>query len=336
MKYLKKYETKLVDDVSHLTGWVNVKVDEKLFIRMAKYVLALDTLCKRPSDRFNLFKKVEMLSSVDTYMNNPNVDIQTKISIITLLQYLNEIKTQFNPSSSGFLLEGFLAALIHGVKVSGYKPADVSSKAPDTNVAYSELDAVRFEADTTRGIKKIDYQIKLYKKGGNIKINWREICDYYVICLKDGDKIEIHILTPGDREDTEKRVDDVSWIGRYAQIKNEGGFIRYNKTDKDGNQSLPYVLLNTNKLRHHSFMSVLDVGDAKIESLIEKCGRSVKRSISSVYGHLSELHYNVDSLVSGYNKNKVKITASTAKKETDETIRQITREVSNLERNIRI
>jgi hypothetical protein len=301
---------------------------------MARYVLALDTLCKRPSDRFNLFKKIEMLSSVDDYMNG-DVDIQTKISIITLLQYLNELKNQFNPSSSGFLLEGFLAALIHGVKVSGYKPADVSSKTPSTNVAYSELDAVRFEADTTRGIKKIDYQIKLYKKGGNIKINWREICDYYVICLKDGDKIEVHILTPGDREDTEKRVDDVSWIGRYAQIKNEGGFIRYNKTDKDGNQSLPYVLLNTNKLRHHSFMRVLDVGDSKIESLIEKCGRSVKRSISSVYGHLSELHYNVDSLVSGYNKNKVKITSAVAKKETDETIKNITREVSNLERNIR-
>jgi len=330
MKYLKKFETKLIDDVNQLTGWVNVKVDEKLFIRMAKYVLALDTLCKKPTDRFNLFKKVEMLSSVDTYMNNPDVDIQTKISIITLLQYLNEIKTQFNPSSSGFLLEGFLAALIHGVKVSGYKPADVS-----TNVAYSELDAVRFEADTTRGIKKIDYQIKLYKKGGNIKINWKEICDYYVICLKDGDKIEIHILTPGNPEDTEKRVDDVSWIGRYAQNKTEGGFIRYNKTDKDGNQSLPYVLLNTNKLRHHSFMRVLDVGDSKIESLIEKCGRSVKRSISSVYGHLSELHYNVDSLVSGYNKNKVKITSAVAKKETDETIKNITREVSNLERNIR-
>jgi hypothetical protein len=328
MKYLKKYETKLIDDVTQLGGWVNVKIDEKLFIRMARYVLALDTLCKRPSDRFNLFKKIEMLSNVDTYMNDTNVDIQTKISIITLLQYLNELKNQFNPSSSGFLLEGFLAALIHGIKVSGYKPADVST-------AYSELDAVRFEADTTRGIKKIDYQIKLYKKGGNIKINWKEICDYYVICLKDGDKIEVHILTPGDPEDTEKRVDDVSWIGRYAQNKTEGGFIRYNKTDKDGNQSLPYVLLNTNKLRHHSFMRVLDVGDAKIESLIEKCGRSVKRSISSVYGHLSELHYNVDSLVSGYNKNKVKITAAVAKKETDETIKQITREVSNLERNIR-
>jgi hypothetical protein len=328
MKYLKKYETKLIDDVTQLGGWVNVKIDEKLFIRMARYVLALDTLCKRPSDRFNLFKKIEMLSNVDTYMNDTNVDIQTKISIITLLQYLNELKNQFNPSSSGFLLEGFLAALIHGIKVSGYKPADVST-------AYSELDAVRFEADTTRGIKKIDYQIKLYKKGGNIKINWKEICDYYVICLKDGDKIEVHILTPGDPEDTEKKVDDMSWIGRYAQNKTEGGFIRYNKTDKDGNQSLPYVLLNTNKLRHHSFMRVLDVGDAKIESLIEKCGRSVKRSISSVYGHLSELHYNVDSLVSGYNKNKVKITAAVAKKETDETIKQITREVSNLERNIR-
>jgi hypothetical protein len=328
MKYLKKYETKLIDDVTQLGGWVNVKIDEKLFIRMARYVLALDTLCKRPSDRFNLFKKIEMLSNVDTYMNDTNVDIQTKISIITLLQYLNELKNQFNPSSSGFLLEGFLAALIHGIKVSGYKPADVST-------AYSELDAVRFEADTTRGIKKIDYQIKLYKKGGNIKINWKEICDYYVICLKDGDKIEVHILTPGDPEDTEKKVDDMSWIGRYAQNKTEGGFIRYNKTDKDGNQSLPYVLLNTNKLRHHSFMRVLDVGDAKIESLIEKCGRSVKRSISSVYGHLSELHYNVDSLVSGYNKNKVKITAAVAKKETDETIKQITSEVSNLERNIR-
>lgn len=56
MKFLKKFEG--VDDVYKLSGWVNIKIDEQLYIRMAKYVSALDTLMPRVKDRYDLYKKV--------------------------------------------------------------------------------------------------------------------------------------------------------------------------------------------------------------------------------------------------------------------------------------
>ena len=48
MKYLKKFEG--IDDIEKLSGWINVKIDDQLFIRMSRYVLALDSLCKKAQD----------------------------------------------------------------------------------------------------------------------------------------------------------------------------------------------------------------------------------------------------------------------------------------------
>ena len=314
MKFLKRFEG--VDDIDKLSGWVNVKIDEQLYIRMAKYVTALDTLMPRVKDRYDLYKKIEMLSNVDKHIQNNNVDIQTKISIITLLQYLNEIKEQFNPSTSGFLLEGFLATLIHGVKIGDYGASDISS-------SYSELDAVQFETESGRGVKKLDYQIKLYKNKGNIKINWKNKCDFYVICLKNEDKtIDVHILSinPLDRD---------SYIGNYLVVPR-------GMTDADYILALDditdHVNLNTNKLytKKHKFLIKLDVASSTIERLISSCGDDIKRSIDKVYTSLSELHYDVDSLVTGYDKNKRKITVDLAKSNADLTIDRITTDITNL------
>ena len=314
MKFLKRFEG--VDDIDKLSGWVNVKIDEQLYIRMAKYVTALDTLMPRVKDRYDLYKKIEMLSNVDKHIQNNNVDIQTKISIITLLQYLNEIKEQFNPSTSGFLLEGFLATLIHGVKIGDYGASDISS-------SYSELDAVQFETESGRGVKKLDYQIKLYKNKGNIKINWKKKCDFYVICLKNEDKtIDVHILSinPLDRD---------SYIGNYLVVPR-------GMTDADYILALDditdHVNLNTNKLytKKHKFLIKLDVASSTIERLISSCGDDIKRSIDKVYTSLSELHYDVDSLVTGYDKNKRKITVDLAKSNADLTIDRITTDITNL------
>lgn len=317
MKFLKRFEG--VDDIDKLSGWVNVKIDEQLYIRMAKYVTALDTLMPRVKDRYDLYKKIEMLSNIDKHIQNNDVDIQTKISIITLLQYLNEIKEQFNPSTSGFLLEGFLATLIHGVKIGDYGASDISS-------AYSELDAVRFETESGRGVKKLDYQIKLYKNKGNIKINWKKKCDYYVICLKNEDKtIDVHILSinPLDRD---------SYIGNYLVVPR-------GMTDADYILALDnitdHVNLNTNKLytKKHKFLIKLDVASNTIERLITSCGDNIKQSIAKVYTSLSELHYDVDSLVTGYDKNKRKITVDLAKNNADLTIGRITRDITDLRGN---
>lgn len=286
---------------------------------MAKYVTALDTLMPRVKDRYDLYKKIEMLSNVDKHIQNNNVDIQTKISIITLLQYLNEIKEQFNPSTSGFLLEGFLATLIHGVKIGDYGASDISS-------SYSELDAVQFETESGRGVKKLDYQIKLYKNKGNIKINWKNKCDFYVICLKNEDKtIDVHILSinPLDRD---------SYIGNYLVVPR-------GMTDADYILALDditdHVNLNTNKLytKKHKFLIKLDVASSTIERLISSCGDDIKRSIDKVYTSLSELHYDVDSLVTGYDKNKRKITVDLAKSNADLTIDRITTDITDLRGN---
>ena len=327
MKYLKKFEG--IDDIEKLSGWINVKIDDQLFIRMSRYVLALDSLCKKAQDKYNLFMKIDILSDIDNYINKNDIDIQTKISIITLLQYLNELKTQFNASSAGFLLEGFLACLIHGKVIPGYKEADMSS-------SYSELDPIQFK--TTHpvggGSKKLNYQIKLYarndskNKGGNIKIKWEKLCDYYVICLKNTDStIDVHILT---RDINDKD----SYIGNFvANIGGvQGDFIR------DAGKRTQHILLNTNKLytrgKSHKFMRKLDIKDSTIEKLILVCGKSVKNSIEKVYNNLSELHYDVDSLVSGVDKNKVNITTDIAKDRADKTIVRISKDISKLQRDI--
>ena len=358
MKYLKRFES--IDDIEKL-GWVNIKIDEKLFIRMAKYVTALDTVLTNDRDKYDLYKKLEILSNIDSYIQRSNIDIQTKISIITLLQYINEIKGQFNPSSAGFLLEGFLAALIHGNKVSGNKSADITNRqAPQLpsespaevdeyddeylQISYKDLEAVEFET-SAGGMNKIKYQIKLYKKDSTIKIKMNKICDYYVICLKDGNIFDIHILTPGDPSLTYEQnvLNNPSFIGKYAsKVKGTGEYIRRTKTKSE----IPYIELNTKFLQTerptkrrtsntgHQYGIRLVIDDATINGLISKCAESVKDSIEKVYTHLTDLHYDVDSLVSGYNREKILISPAEAKAKTDETLKKISTEVNKLESDI--
>jgi hypothetical protein len=325
MKFLKRFEG--IDDIDKLSGWVNVKIDDQLYIRMAKYVTALDTLVSRVKDRYDLYKKIEMLSKVDEYIENKNVDIQTKLSIITLLQYLNELKGKFNASTAGFLLEGFLAALIHGKKdEDAYGYVDINS-------SYSDLDAVQFNTESGgRGVKKLKYQIKLYKNKGNIKINWKKPCDYYVICLKNEDNtIDVHILS-NDPKDIN------SYIGNYLakpwEISMSDFIQSLNNLDENGNRKSD-VSLNTNKLytKGHKFLIKLDVASNTIERLISSCGDNIKNSISKVYSGLSELQYDVDSLVTGYDKNKRRITVDLAKSNADLTIDRITADITNLRGN---
>jgi hypothetical protein len=357
MKYLKKFEG-VDDSINRLSGWVNIKIDEQLFIRVAKYVEALDTLLDHQRYRYDLYKKLEILSKVDTRLDS-SVDIQTKISVITLLQYINEIKGQFNPSSAGFLLEGFLAALIHGKKVKGNKAADITGRqTPDIiqneikpededeytdkkylQTSYKDLEAVEFETESGDNLGKITYQIKLYKKGNNIKIKMNKICSYYVICVKDGDgknsPIDVHILTPGNPSLTyDQNKLDNSFIGQYATkvrgVENRNTYMRKTKTKYE----IPYIELNTNLLNNHTYKITLKTDDSTINNLISKCAESVKDSIENVYTHLSELHYDVDSLVSGYGKNKNRISSTEAKLKTDDTLKKISAEVNKLESDI--
>ena len=78
----------------------------------------------------------------------------------------------------------------------------------------------------------------------------------------------------------------------------------------------------------------MDISPSNIESLIISCGENIKNSISKVYDSLSELHYDIDSLVTGYNKNKVKIPVETAESNANQTISRITNDLINLSGNL--
>jgi hypothetical protein len=335
MKYLKKFEG--IDDVSKLSGWVNIKIDKQLFIRMAKYVNVLDDVINDERFKYNLFYKIDQLSNIDKIIDNEKVSIQSKVSIITLLQYFNELRHQFNASTAGFLLEGFLAALIHGQAPDNFSATDVTSKRTDISdevFDYEDIPAPQFLIPIGTS-KKIKYQIKLYKKGNNIKINWDEnnLCDFYVICLKNGDKIDIHILT-SDPNDSQTYVKNFMVKPTELTIQKrkeaEESYLR------DNNKPLPpprFIEINTNKLYtrklKNEFMRTLDISTSKIEGLIQRCGDNVKDSITNIYTQLSELHYDVDSLVTGMDKNKNKISIETATKSANNTIQNITNDISN-------
>jgi hypothetical protein len=147
-----------------------------------------------------------------------------------------------------------------------------------------------------------------------------EPCDFYVICLKDGDKIEVHILNGKD-------INDEHFIGgKYAVVDRITG-----TTNKmDGNT--PIVIINTNKLRNNNLVRKLNVGN--IDQLIKSCGDSVQDSIRRVYDSLSELHFDIDTLVTGVDKNRERIGIDAAKSKADNTIKQITKEITDLKGSI--
>jgi hypothetical protein len=302
-------------------GWVNVKLDYQLFKRMGRYVITLDKIVGNRY-KYDLYKKIQTISNIDKYIEDSSISVQTKISIITILQYLKELRTHFDPSSSGFLLEGFLATLIHGKIEEGRKPFDMTS-------SYDELDSVRFEATGGMGKK---YQIKLYKADSTINVNMSDICDYYVICLKEDDDIWVHILD-GRNPTHEQFIGgplSAQYITGYKKPKpgeapDPRSYIRIEGTKK-------YMKINTKKLRENKLRIKLDIGN--LDELIRRCGENIMNSINDAYVKLSELHYNIDSMVSGIDKNKKLIDIDMAKRQADITIKEISEAVRKLGENI--
>ena len=171
-------------------GWVNVKIDRQLELRLKNYVDALDQylISNKGMDvtqKHNLFFKIDALSDMGNELSSDSVSIQTKLSIVTLLQYLREIRRNFNASTSGFLLEFFIASLI-GATVNG-------------DFSKSDLTHILDVGD------KLKYQIKFYDENNTIEIDWPEEhskrCDYYVIALKRGDNIVVSIFNGKDKND---------------------------------------------------------------------------------------------------------------------------------------
>ena len=125
---IKKFNELQSDDLVP-KGWVNIKIDNQIFIRMSRYVDALDSVLIKTTGRKgsinNLEDKLKLLARIDS-ISEKNATIQEKISLITLLQYLYEIKKFFDPSSSGYLLEGFIGSLLYADVLHNKSGVDIS------------------------------------------------------------------------------------------------------------------------------------------------------------------------------------------------------------------
>ena len=113
---------------------------------------------------------------------NPKSDTlktQEGFAAMMLLQYLSDIKNNFNASSAGFIFEDFIAGILDGSK-------------PDGNPAVDVWDA-----------KKDGYQVKLYNDGkSSIKLssqydpgNDAQNVKYFIVGVKKGDSIVVYLKT---------------------------------------------------------------------------------------------------------------------------------------------
>jgi len=303
MKYLKRFNENSTESTAGPvkfkrkfvpSGWVNVKIDNELSIRVSRYVKNLDKLLPT-RHRANLYEKIKKLGTITSIVGDSKVSMQTKIGIITLLQYLREIKTQFNASSGGFLLESFLAGLIYGkLEETGRGVADLIND--DRSIVY---DVDKYE---------LKYQIKFYSTGSSIKVNMKETCDYYVIALKSGQNVSVNILDG-------KNMNDPSYIGYFAtKIHGTDNFIR---EDSKGQ----HLIINSSKLSQHPFKVQLSLDN--IDENIEKIGNDVKKCITDVYDAVSELNYDVDAVITGIDKFRRNMKIDKAYQRTEKDIQKL-------------
>ena len=312
-------------------GWVNIKIDTQLKLRLKNYVDVLDqhliSIGKMNIyQKHDLFLKIDAISDMSNELISDRVSIQTKLSIVTLLQYLREIKNNFNASTSGFLLEFFIASLIGATVKGDFSKYDLTHKILD--------------------VGKLKYQIKFYDEKNPAEIDWPEDsskrCNYYVICLKRNDSIVVSIFNGTD-------VNDPCYMEKFAKPKGRSNsereasyrarsVIRYKtKKVKDANGVESEVILgrfivmdpnefkgNRRVVPNFEYERVIDLN--KIEKIISSCSQSIQDSIKILFDRISEMEYHAESIITGRNLNSVEL----SKKKTEEITSDIKNQLDGL------
>jgi hypothetical protein len=320
MKIISKFKLFEEKDLKAIPqGWVNVKIDQQIEIRLRRYIEVLDNYLisigeMRVNEKGNLFKKIEALSNADRLISNPRTSIQTKLSIVTILQYLNEIRSNFNASTGGFLIESLIASLIHGKPLHDRGKVDIIGKK---------------EVETD----KLKYQIKLYKKNSDCNIEFPENkekrCDYYVICYKSDDRIEIIILDGKNESDSSyienfcKKVERITTRTSDKVVKDQ--IFKYTKQKNPKR----FVTLSTKIIdSNFEFKKIIEFG--RIDSIIESCGRNIQETITKLYDDISQLQYLSETIITGYNPELKTMTVDQAKQQADKIIDDIRDDIEGL------
>ena len=274
------------------------------------------------SDRNNIFKKIDLLSKTSDIIKKDDVSIQVKLSIITILQYLKEIRKHFNSSSAGFLLEIFLGSLIHADVLNDYSQYDLSHN----HLSYEDMDPTIFRS---KGHKRITYQVKLYKDENTVKVNLGPEgteCDFYIIALKEiTNNVMIYIFdNNGNSED---------YIGNFAVIEKASGGVIRTKDNRNGVKR--YISLNTKTNRFKQFKNKKRLLIEGVEGMISECGKEIHDSIQSLFKYISDLHYSAESIITGYSKNQNRdISIDEAKESADRAIKRIQKKLNDVSKSM--
>ncbi len=258
------------------TGWVNIKVDMEIIKRVRRYSKGLGT----NTDGFQSFKDklndLKRTSSGVKLRKRSRETIQKEMSVIILLHYINEIKNFFTPSAAGFLFESFLAGLIPNAKVKeDNSKCDVYADGKKYQVKlYSSLEsslAIAYE------------EIKQNVNGTEVVVGINSM-DYYLICLKYPDKVDIFILD-GKNENSD---------AYYQNFRTEG----INKSGQQVSQverkfSVSSIVNNCPDSMRFSIDLI------NLEEKIKKIATGLKESLDDLYAELSNFQYNVETIITG-------------------------------------
>jgi hypothetical protein len=263
------------------TGWVNVKIDLETLRKVKRF-------SKKLTDN-NVGDGIDALRDKLRYLSNPNEldDIRKKISALTLLRYIEEIKNYFTPQSAGNLFETFIAGLING-------------RVPNSNEKGSE-DVVDGRGNT--------YQIKFYDYSSssiNIKKTHRLIEEdknpptNHLICLKKSNSVEIYLL----KSVNEKYLPQKSYnIENHLLKPGKGEPYQYLNIGKD---DIAYIKINKlEKLKNTKYHFTINLSN--IDSKIRQVSESVYQDLKSIWENISELQYNVETISTGVDKHNKEI-----------------------------
>jgi hypothetical protein len=181
-------------------SWVNIKIDRDLHLRISRYIRAVEN----NSNRYDITAKLDLLTNYNKIKSSNG-----KMAIMIIMQYLKEIKNNFDGSPAGFLFEDFLAGLVHRQKISGNKPAD-------------------FELD--EGKYKGTYQVKFINHSTS-QISLKLNCDYYIIGIKNNNKASIYFYNIKEMGKHIHTNEKGNTFIKHSELKNKPYVIDFSKID---------------------------------------------------------------------------------------------------------
>jgi hypothetical protein len=249
------------------TGWVNVKIDMEIVKRVRKYAKSLGNNNQGHLSFISKLKEFEKLSQLERkeqYREKlRRTTIQKELACILMLHHINEIKDFFNPSQAGFLFESFIAGLIPNSRVK-----------EDNSKVDIKADSDRYQ------LKLVDHKTEYVEVTVDINSPISIYLEYYMIALKYFNKIELYIIDGVELgNQIESGYSNILTTGMNFKIKS----LQNEVDDK--------------------FIKKITLDLSSIDNKIKNLGENIKNSITELYDEISKFNYNVETIITGVDKN---------------------------------